>query len=60
MYGKQYYPQPLTDKIFQYYFKWKKVRFGRAINKNNTIYYKEEGKEVADIKRNAYTERHSK
>ena len=63
MYDKQYYPYPSTDKIHKYLIitsTGKKIRFGSAKNKDYTIYYKEQGKEIADKKRNAYIARHSK
>ncbi len=62
-YDKTYYPYPSTDKIHKYFIitsTGKKVRFGSSKNKDFTIYYREDGKEVADKKREAYIARHSK
>ena len=60
---KKYFPYP-SDKPDKKYFiitsNDRKIYFGSAKNKDYTIYYKEQGREVANIKRNAYIARHSK
>ena len=60
---KLYYPYESdkpTKKFFIITNEGKRVYFGSAKNKDYTIYYKEQGKEIADKKRNAYIARHSK
>ena len=62
-YDKTYYPYPATDGKHKYFIitsLGKKVNFGSAVNKDYTIYYKEEGKEKADQMKEAYIARHSR
>lgn len=62
-YNKIYYPYPATDTRHKYFIitaDGKKVNFGSIKNKDYTIYYKEEGPEVAIRKKDAYIARHSK
>ena len=63
MYDKIYYPYPSTDNKHKFFIitnQGKKVNFGSSKNRDYTIYYKEYGKDIANIKRNAYIARHSK
>lgn len=60
---KIYYPYPATNKRYKFFIITdigRKISFGSAKNKDYTIYYKEQGKEIADKKRKAYIARHSK
>ena len=60
---KLYYPYPATDTQHKFFIvtnQGKKVNFGSAKCKDYTIYYKEFGKDIANIKRNAYIARHRK
>ena len=60
---KVYYPY-LSDKPDKKYFiitsSNKKIYFGQAGYNDYTIYYKNEGKDIADKKKKAYIARHSK
>jgi len=60
---RTYYPYKSDKPDKKYYVVTKtgsRVYFGSAVNKDYTIYYKEQGKDVAEIKRKAYIARHSK
>ena len=60
---KLYYPYS-SDKPDKKYFiitsSNKKIYFGQAGYNDYTIYYKNEGKDIADKKKKAYIARHSK
>lgn len=59
----KYYPYPAYDGKHKYFIITndnKKVYFGASGYKDYIIYYKEQGKEIADKKKTAYIARHSK
>jgi len=58
-----YHPYVSDKPKYKYFIITKdgrRVYFGSAINKDYTIYYREQGKDVAEIKRKSYIARHSK